>query len=113
MQNRKPYLWGLYGALAVVIVMLICAVTRRNPHGFFTLSRWVCCIAFAYSAFASHLLRRKVWTVIFVVQAVLFNPLAQFHFRRDTWQTLDKLAIAAVLVAAVMFLKELKPSKGV
>ena len=112
MQNRKPYVWGLYGGFAVVLAVLICAVTRRNPHDFFTFLRWVCCIGFAYSAFASHLLGRVVWTVIFVIQAVLFNPVAEFHLRRDTWQTLDKLAIAAVLVAVVMFWNDLRNPKS-
>ena len=111
MQNRKPYVWGLYGGFAVVLIVLVCAVTHRNPHGFFTLLRWVCCIGFAYSAVASRLLGRAVWAVIFALQAVLFNPFAEFHFQRDNWQTLDKVAIATVAVAAVMFWKEFKASK--
>ena len=108
MQNKKIYVWGLYGSLAVLLVMLGCAVTGRNPHGFYTLLRWVCCAGFAYSVFASHLLGQSVWAAICGIQAVLFNPLFQFHFHRDTWQTLDKLAIASVIVAVVMFWEELK-----
>ena len=108
MQNRKPYVWGLYVGLAVVLAMLVCAVTCRNPHGFYTVLRWVCCTGFAYSAFASRLLGRVAWTAIFGIQAVIFNPLVEFHFRRDNWQALDKLAIASVIVAAVMFRKLLK-----
>jgi hypothetical protein len=33
---------------------------------------------------------------------------AVLHFRRDTWQTFDKLAIASTIVAAAMFWKELE-----
>jgi len=105
MKHRKAYVWGLYGSLAVMLMMLGCAVTAHNPHGFYTLLRWVCCAGFAYSA---GLLGQSVWTAIFGIQAVLFNPLFQFHFHRDIWQTLDKLAIASVAVAAVMFWKERK-----
>lgn len=40
-------------------------------------------------------------------------PLVTFHFRRDTWQMLDKLAIASVIAAAVMFWKGLKLTRAV
>jgi hypothetical protein len=72
------------------------------------LLRWVLCAGFAYSAFVSRLLGKAAWTAIFGIQAVLFNPLIEFHFQRNTWQTLDKLAIASTIVAAAMFWKELK-----
>jgi hypothetical protein len=109
MQNKKALVWGFYGCSVVLLLMLVCTVTSRNPHGFYTVLRWVCCVGFAYSAFASQFLGRVAWAAIFGIQAVLFNPIVEFHFRRDIWQTLDKLAIASVIVAAVMFWKDLKP----
>lgn len=102
---------GLYASLAGVLVTLVCAVTRRNPYAFYTFLRWVCCAGFAYSAFASRLLGKQAWTAIFGIQAALFNLFVEFHFRRDTWQALGKLAIAGVVVAAVMFGKELRAAK--
>jgi len=107
-QNKKAYVWGFYGCAVVLLLVLICAVTRRNPHNFYTILRWVCCVGFVYSAFASQLLGQLIWTAIFGIQAVLFNPLFEFHFRRDTWQTLDKLAIVSMIVGSVMFLRLLK-----
>ena len=107
-QNKKGFVWRFYGCAAVMLIMLACAVTGRHPHGFYTALRWVCCAGFAYSAIASGLLGQVAWTAIFGIQAVLFNPIVEFHFRRDTWQTIDKLAIASLIVAAVMFWKEVK-----
>ena len=109
MNNNKGFVWGFYGCAAVMLILLACAVTGRQPHGFYAELRWVCCAGFAYSAFASGLLGQVVWTAIFGIQAVLFNPIIEFHFRRDTWQTLDVLAIASLIVAGVMFWTEAKP----
>lgn len=101
-------IFGLYIAWLVAGVMLAFAVAERHPYGFYTLLRWVCCAAFAYSALASFQLKRVPWVWLFGVQAALFNPLIQFHFRRDTWQMLDKLSLACIVVAAFLFAKELK-----
>ncbi|MEI8310930.1 MAG: DUF6804 family protein [Verrucomicrobiota bacterium] len=109
MQNKKGFVWGFYVSAALMFLMLASAVTERNPHGFYTSLRWICCAGFAYSAFTSNLINRIAWVWIFGVQAILFNPIIVFHFRRDTWQTLDKIAIASLIVAGVMFWKEAKP----
>jgi len=109
--QKKTHVCGLYVCLAVVLIMLVCAVARRNPYSFYTLLRWICCACLAYSAFASRLLGQAAWSTVFGIEAVLFNPLVEFHFRRGTWQTLDKLAIASTIIAAVAFRRKFNPDK--
>ena len=46
------------------------------------------------------------------VVLLMLIPLVTFHFRRDTRQTLDKLAITSVIAAAVMFWKGIKLKGG-
>lgn len=106
--NDKNAIRGLYVGWALGLVMLGLAVSGKHPHNFYVLLRWIVCAVFAYSAFASHRFKRPLWTGIFTVQAVLFNPIAQFHFGRDTWLALDWLSIGSVIVAAGMFWKLLK-----
>jgi len=101
--------WGFYIFAALMFLMLASAVTERNPHGFYTSLRWICCAGFLYSAFTANLIGRVAWTVIFGAQAILFNPVIEFHFKRDMWQTLDKIAVASLVIAAVMFWKDAKP----
>ena len=88
--------------------MLALAVSGKHPYGFYTLLRWIACAVFAYSAFAAHRFERPLWTWLFVVEAALFNPLVPIQLKRATWQTLDWLALASVIVAAAVFRKELK-----
>ena len=104
----KEAIHGLYIGWGIAAIALAFAVTGKHPHGFYVLLRWVCFLSFAYSTFAAAKTTRPMWAWLFAIEAVLFNPLVQIHLKRETWQTLDWLAIASVIVAAVMFRKELK-----
>jgi hypothetical protein len=79
---------------------------HRQRNDFYTLLRWVCCAAFAYSAFTAFQRKRVAWTCIFAVLAVLFNPLAPFYLQRQTWQIIDWASIAAIVFAAIIFWRD-------
>jgi hypothetical protein len=75
------------------IVWLVCAVLLvaavfRLPYGYYNFLRIVICGAAALIAIASLLEETQsgtVWTVVFVLVAILFNPIVPIHFRRSTW----------------------------
>jgi len=67
---------SLYIAWVIAAAMLISAAVGRHPYSFYTLLRWICCVAFAYSAISAFQMKRVAWTWIFGVLAILFNPLA-------------------------------------
>jgi hypothetical protein len=97
---KKP---GLYIAWLVAAVMLVFAVTSRHPYSFYTLLRWICCAAFAYSAFAAYEKNRVPWAWIFAVLAVLYNPVFHVHLDRSTWIGVNWLTIGVIAVASVVF----------
>ncbi len=122
---------GLYVAWLLAAVMLVFAVIRPAEIGtsyqshrgfgrssfayhhatsshharsdFYTLLRWICCAAFTYSAVATFRMKRVVWTWVFGVFAVLFNPIAPVYLQRSTWQIFDYLAIAVIVIAGIVF----------
>jgi hypothetical protein len=121
----------LYVIWLLAAVMLVLAVVRpaqiranyirRSHHyytsahhslaaDFYTLLRWVCCATFAYSAVAAFRMKRIGWTWSFAILAVLFNPIAPVHLKRDTWQIIDGLSIFVIVVAAVVFWRASKQS---
>jgi hypothetical protein len=73
---------------------------------FYTLLRWVCCAAFVYSAVTAFQMKRVVWTWIFGILAVLFNPLAPVHLQRATWQIIDWGAIGVIVIGAIVFRRD-------
>jgi hypothetical protein len=123
---------GLYVAWLVAVSMLAAAVagppainfgysprtysytghaSRSHGYGrsyserrdFYTLLRWVCCAAFAYSAFAAFQMKRVPWAWIFGILAVLFNPLVPVYLQRATWQILDSASIGVIVTAVIVF----------
>lgn len=59
------------------------------PYAYYQLLRWVVCSVGAYSAFVAHESDRTGWTWIFIIIAILFNPIAPFYMQRETWQIAD------------------------
>jgi FtsH-binding integral membrane protein len=94
---------GLYIAWLIAATLLAAAVTQRQPYNFYVFLRWVCCAVFAISAFTANEQHRKIWFWIFVVLAVLFNPIVPVHLQRDTWQILDSGAVVVMVIAAIFF----------
>jgi hypothetical protein len=101
---------NLYIAWLLTAVMLVGAVSGRHAYSFYTLLRWICCAAFAFSAFTAHEQNRLPWVWVFGALAVLFNPILPVHLRRDTWQTMDWVAIGVIVIAAIAFWRP--PSKS-
>jgi hypothetical protein len=66
------------------------------PYGYYQLLRWITCGAAVWVAFLADDWENKWATVVFVVVAVLFNPLLPIHLSRDLWQPID-------LICAVLF----------
>lgn len=109
--NDKSAVRGLYLGWGIAAVALGVAVTGRHPHGFYVLLRWICFLVFGFAAFFSEMRQRAAWAWVFAIEAVLFNPLVQVHFRRETWQTIDWLAIGSIVAAVAVFSKYLRSSQ--
>jgi hypothetical protein len=123
---------GLYVAWLVAVSMLAAAVagppainfgyssrtysytghaSRSHGYGrsygehkdFYTLLQWVCCAAFAYSAFAAFQMKRISWAWIFAILGVLFNPLAPIYLQQATWKIVDAASIGVIVTATIVF----------
>jgi hypothetical protein len=94
---------GLYFAWLVTVPLLVFAVIEKHPYSFYTVLRWVCCVVFAYSTFIALHTNRDKWIGVFGILAVVFNPIVPVHLQRGTWQVIDLLAAATIVVAAVVF----------
>jgi len=76
------------------IFMLLGAIVEW-PYGYYSLLRWITCIAsilVAFQAFEKNIDWAKV---VFIIIAILFNPLAPIYLSRSTWIPID--VITAIL----------------
>ena len=79
--------------LAVSAVMLLLALAPL-PYGYYILLRLVVCVAFAWTAFDFSQEGRAPVAAVFVVGALLFNPIIPVHLNRELWAVLDVAAAA-------------------
>ena len=69
------------------------------PYGYYTLLRWITCIAsilVAFQAFEKNIDWAKV---VFIVIAILFNPLAPIYFSRSIWIPIDIITVILFIFA--------------
>ena len=67
------------------------------PYGYYTILRWITCITsilVVLQAFEKNINWAKV---IFIIIAILFNPLAPIYLSRNIWIPLD-------IVTAILFI---------
>jgi hypothetical protein len=96
MKNRKDETNFIKYFIILTVLMLFGAIAEW-PYGYYTFLRWITCITsilVAFQAFEKNIDWAKV---IFIVIAILFNPLAPIYLSRSIWIPLD-------VVTAVLFI---------
>jgi hypothetical protein len=81
-------------------------------YDFYILLRIVVCAVAAHTAWLAYRSQHKLWLCLLAALALLFNPIAPFYFSRETWQVLDVVA-AAVLVLSIFFVTVDRPKQQV
>lgn len=86
----------------LAIIFLLWALTD-NPYSYYQFLRWAILVVGAYSAYLAYDIGKKLWTWIFGIIAVLFNPIIPFYLSRNTWQPID--FIVAIIFFVSLFQK--------
>lgn len=86
--------------IILTILMLFGAIAEW-PYGYYTLLRWITCITsilVAFQAFENNIDWAKV---VFIIIAILFNPLVPIYLSRSIWIPLD-------IITAILFIFAIK-----
>ena len=71
------------------------------PYGYYTFLRWLTCIASIFVVFQAFYKNIDWAKVVFIVIAILFNPIAPIYLSRSTWIPLD-------IITAILFIFAIK-----
>ncbi|GAI91013.1 unnamed protein product [marine sediment metagenome] len=85
----------------ILSIFMLFGAIAEWPYGYYILLRWITCIAsilVAFQAFEKNIDWAKV---VFIVIAILFNPLAPIYLSRSTWIPLD-------IITAMLFIFAMK-----
>ena len=81
----------------ILTIFILFGAIAEWPYGYYILLRWITCITsilVAFQAFEKNIDWAKV---VFIVIAILFNPLAPIYLSRSTWIPLD-------IITAIIFM---------
>jgi hypothetical protein len=92
--NARPQVVPALGSAA-----LLFAALGDHPYGYYTFLRWVVCLSAIVVAWVAWHSRAQWATWVFVVVAVLFNPIAPVYLERSTWQPIDVICGIGFLAA--------------
>ena len=90
----------------LIPVALLLVATARMPYGYYTLTRVVVC---GFGAFIAVMgwdggTTARIWSVLFALLAVLFNPIFPIYLHRGTWFYFD-IGAAAIFAAHLLFMR--------
>jgi hypothetical protein len=70
----------------------------------------VACGVCAYTAFQAAQNKKFGWLFVFIIAAIVLNPIAPLRIKRDTWAIVDAAAAVLLLVSiAVMDIRKPRP----
>jgi hypothetical protein len=105
----KPANLGSILAKLIAAVMLF-ATLGRHAYDYYTLLRWVACGVCAYTAFQAGQTKKFGWLFVFVIAAIVLNPIAPLRLKREAWGFVDAAAAVLLLLSiAVMDIRKPKP----
>lgn len=59
------------------------------PYGYYMLLRLIACGVFAWAAYISFKRNEDVLPWVFIVLAIVFNPIIKIHFPKEMWVVID------------------------
>ncbi|MEA3494253.1 MAG: DUF6804 family protein [Candidatus Margulisiibacteriota bacterium] len=91
----------------VAILALILPVFTKLPYNYFVILRWFICILALYYVYLFYTIRKFGLLWLMAIIAILFNPIAKFYFRKETWLIID-LVVAAVFGFNLFYLNKIR-----
>ena len=83
--------------ILLAILFFLCLV--KLPYGFYQLVRFTAMVGFTILAFRSFERENKTEMVIYIVLAILFQPLIKISLGREIWNVIDVCVGIGLLVS--------------
>jgi len=91
--------------IILIIALVLCLLDM--PYWYYQILRIFGTIGFAYLAYIDYKIKIKFTPQIFIVAAILLNPIIKISFDRDAWQVVD-IILAVLLIISIFVEKKLK-----
>ncbi len=88
----------------VAIVMVLAAILPIQYFVYYQLMNWVVLGAAVVTALQAREMKNEFWMWLFILVAVVFNPIAPLHLRADVWQIAD-IVVALLFIISILLIK--------
>lgn len=70
------------------------------PYGYYTLLRLIACAVFAWAAYISFENKEALLPWVFIVLALLFNPIIKVYLSKEIWAAIDICSAALLFIVS-------------
>lgn len=106
MTNIKTYI-----AIKIVLIALLFLCLLQLPYGLYQLFRVIFTVGFVLLAIKANEDKNQTELTIYIVLAVVFQPLLKIHLGREIWNILDIIVALGLIVSLFKTSKnEAKPN---
>lgn len=88
--------------IKIVLAALLVLCLADMPYGYFQFVRFAGMLVFGYFAYTANERGSKVEAVVFVVLAVLFQPLIKISLGREIWNIVDVIVAVGLLLTLLI-----------
>ncbi len=81
-------------SLQYFCALLLLVGVASLPYGYYQFLRLIICLASAFLVYKSIRQKRPLSVAIFVVIALLFNPISPVYLKKDAWRVVDFVTAA-------------------
>ncbi|MGV0940002.1 DUF6804 family protein [Empedobacter sp. ULE_I140] len=85
--------------IVLSVLFLLCLIDM--PYGFYQLIRFIALIGFGVLAYQSYQKERQTEFVIYLILAVLFQPIFKVYLGRTIWNIIDVVVAIGLLFSIV------------
>jgi len=93
--------------IKIILAILLFLCLADMPYGFYQLVRLLALAGFAVLAFMANKVGRQTEMIVYIVLAVLFQPVLKISLGRELWNMVD--VIVGVGLLGAVFMKKQNP----
>ncbi len=87
---------------------LLFAALAKHPYDYYIVLRWITCGVAIFALYQAADKKKFGWLIVFLIVAVVLNPIVPVHLKRQTWEVIDCVA-AVVLLLSIPIMDFRKP----
>ena len=90
--------------LRILLSFLLIISILDLPYGYYTFIRIFTTIVSLILVYKARELNKNFWMTVFIITAILFNPVFPIYFNKETWIAIDIIS-AILLMVSTKFLR--------